>query len=205
MPSIAWQFWRIPKVTVKSKSLQGWAFEEFNPGNFWRQLKMLHALGPASLSLAQHSGDHLAQGPFLISTHQRLTHQRCWGNPLIAFSMISYRTLWKGNLIGLQPSSAPYFSPQLFMRDIPVFLHQVFDLSQNPVQFWRGIRPQFSRLWNRRHSLHNLSEGKIQALTENTLPWQRHYCYDKKMHMPCVLHHQHLKKFTNVLLSWNLQ
>lgn len=68
----------------------------------------------------------------------------------------------------LNRSTVQHCTCQFFIWDIPVFLHQVFDLSQNPVQFWRGIRPQFSRLWKRWHSLHNLSEGKIQALTKYT-------------------------------------
>lgn len=185
---------------MKSKSLQGcW--------EFLKTLKMLHAVGPASSSLGQHLGDHLAYGTLFVSTDQQLRPQRCWGNRLTAFSMISYRTLWKGNLIDLQLSSALHLSLLFFIRDIPVFLHQVFDLSQNPVHFWRGIRPQFSRLWNRLHSLHNLSEGKVQALTENILPWQtqKHYCYNKKMHVPHVLHQQHLKKFTKVPLPWDLK
>lgn len=53
MPSSALQFLRIPKVTVKSKSLQGcW--------ELLKTLKMLHALRRALLGLGQHLGDNLA-------------------------------------------------------------------------------------------------------------------------------------------------
>lgn len=92
-------------------------------------------------------------------------------------------------------SSALYLSPQFLIRDVPVLLHQVFDLSQNPVHLWRRIRPQFSRLWNRLDCLHNLSEGKIQVLTKNILQWStERCCYENQMPMWYVLHKEHLKK-----------
>lgn len=158
-------------------------------------------LRPAQLSQGQHLGDHLAQETSLI---RQINKSVLKDVEEINQLLSPWSAEQHGEKVVQQvyrPSSALYLSPQFLIRDVPVLLHQVFDLSQNPIHFWRGIRPQFPRLQNRLHSLHNLSEGKIQALTENTLQWQtERHCYEEKMHMPYVLHQQHFKKLTELPL-----